>query len=183
MICIRISAQSSLYCSPQVSTSTQMSCNLSICPVCWLLSYIITAFQGNKRRPDELPPRPSAAPEAPKRQHVNLPQLQQRLSQLVGRPLSDADMSKITGLQNYQALADSGSDYLYPLSGRCLVWGGHTKPVGVQHGVRPTTEAFVLRLESMRWQACACNMGSSQQLACMRGSAARQMFPDYDCIE
>ncbi|KAK9790768.1 hypothetical protein WJX73_001816 [Symbiochloris irregularis] len=75
----------------------------------------LAARTGNKRRPDELSQRPSAAPEAPKRQHVNLPQLQQRLSQLVGRPLTDADMSKITGLTNFQEL--SANDYMYPLSG------------------------------------------------------------------
>ena len=72
-----------------------------ICHVC---------IQGDKRRSDELPSRPSTQPEVPKRQHVNLPQLQARLSELVGRPLSGADMSKITGLSNYQALASTGSD-------------------------------------------------------------------------
>ena len=72
--------------------------------------------QGEKRRSEDLPSRSSTAPEAPKRQQINLPQLQQRLSQLVGRPLTTADMSKITGLRNYQELAGSG-DILLP--------GGH----------------------------------------------------------
>lgn len=69
---------------------------------------------GEKRRSDDLPSRPSNQQEQAKRQNVNLPQLQQRLSQLVGRQLSNAEMSKITGLSNYQDLAASPSGLALP---------------------------------------------------------------------
>ena len=70
--------------------------------------------QGAKRRSEDLPSRSSTVPEGAKRQHINLPQLQQRLSQLVGRPLNSNDMMKITGLQNFHELASSGGDFTLP---------------------------------------------------------------------
>ena len=107
-------------------------------------------IQGDKRRSNDLPSRPSAAPEAPKRQAINLPQLQQRLSQLVGRNLSNADMSKITGLPNYQQLAVSGSDLLLPGEGSGWLSGAGSRGLSSAHHAVATWHAAHLETCSIR---------------------------------